>query len=286
MPLTVLLALFSMLAQGTSDFIYKKAQERGIVLDSYLFLEAFPFAGVSFLCGYLTGDLAVTPVAMIYGPFLGATSFAAIFAFVTSLREGEVGVNTLIFRLNFILVAVMAVIWLGEAWTLSLSAGLLFAILAIGSVTLAGRRREEQRDELSSFRPIALALLAMVLFALLNVGFKMAIRAGSNAAYLIFFTSMTWATCSFVLMALRGRWRNLRNNWLFMPVTGSLKALAFFLMLTAFRLGGAASVVVPIVQLSFLVTIFLAALFLKERLDLAKLIGLGLAVGAIFMFSR
>ena len=71
-----------------------------------------------------------------------------------------------------------------------------------------------------------------------------------------------------------------------MSVTGSLKALAFFSMFSAFRFGGAASVVVPIVQLSFLVTILLAAVFLGERLDPPKLIGLGLALAAIFLLSR
>ena len=69
MPLTVLLALFSMLAQGTSDFIYKKAQDRGIVLESYLVLEAAPFAGVAILFGYLMGDLAMNRMAMVYGTF-------------------------------------------------------------------------------------------------------------------------------------------------------------------------------------------------------------------------
>jgi uncharacterized membrane protein len=284
MPLTVLLALFSMLAQGTSDFIYKKAQERGIVLESYLVLEAAPFAGVALLFGYLMGDLTMSRMAMVYGPILGVLSFVATFCFVSSLREGEAGINTLIFRLNFILVAMMAVLWLDEEWSFSLGLGLLLAILAIASVTLLGAKRGGNTDR--SFRPIGLALVGMFFFALLNLVFKIGVRAGGNIAFLIIFSSCAWLVCSFVVMVARRRWQIPRNNWTFMPVTATLKGMAFFVMLYAFQIGGAASVVVPIVQLSFLVTMLLAAVFLRERLDPPKLIGLALALGAIFLLSR
>lgn len=284
MPLTILLALFSMLAQGTSDFFYKKAQERGIVLESYLVAEAVPFAAVAVIFGYFTGELTANRAAMTYGPVLGILSFIAIYTFVTSLREGEAGINTLIFRLNFILVAVMAVLWLEEEWSFSLSVGLSLAILAIASVTLLGSSRGGGAPR--SRRPIALAFIAMIFFSILNVGFKVAVQAGSGAAVLIVFTSLAWTFCAFVVMAVRKKWQFPRNNWIFMPVTGSLKALAFFSMLSAFRLGGAASVVVPIVQLSFLVTILLAAVFLRERLDPPRLIGLVLAIAAIFLLSQ
>ena len=77
-----------------------------------------------------------------------------------------------------------------------------------------------------------------------------------------------------------------RGHWAFIPFTGTLKSLAFCSMRTAFRLGGAASVVVPIVQLSFLVTVLLAACLPQERLDAPRLGGLALAVGAVFLLSR
>ncbi len=284
MSLTILLALFSMLAQGTADFFYKKAQDRGIVLESYLLLESIPFTAVAVIFGYLTGEVTPNRAAMTYGPVLGLLAFAAFFAFITSLRKGEAGINTLIFRLNFILVAVIAVTWLGEEWSFSLSVGLSLAILAIASVTLLGSSRSGGAPR--SLRPIALAFIAMIFFAILNSGFKIAVRAGSGAAILMLFTSLAWTICAFVVTVVRKKWQFPRNNWIFMSVTGSLKALAFFSMFSAFRFGGAASVVVPIVQLSFLVTILLAAAFLRERLDPPKLIGLGLALAAIFLLSR
>ncbi|MEK6712524.1 MAG: hypothetical protein AABZ64_18305 [Nitrospinota bacterium] len=73
---------------------------------------------------------------------------------------------------------------------------------------------------------------------------------------------------------------------MFIPFPGTLKSLAFGSVRTAFHLSGAACAVVPIVQLSFLVTVLLAACLPQERLDAPRLGGLALAVGAVFLLSR
>ncbi|MFQ5914195.1 MAG: EamA family transporter [Nitrospinota bacterium] len=281
--LNVLLAIFSMLAQGTSDFLYKKAQDRGIVLETYLMIESTPFALVALLFGNLLGDLYVDRTTVSFGLISGVFSFAAIFCFVTSLREGAVGVNTLIFRLNFVWVAVLAILWLGEAWTASVGAGLCFAVLAIGSVTLLAGRQGERRG--SSPRSIGLAILAMVFFVVLNLLLKIGIQRGANVGWAIVFAAMSWTFCAATLVVVRRRFSFPRNNWLFLPITGALKSLAFVSMLYAFRRGGSASVVVPVVQLSFLVTMGWAAVILREPLTRPKLLAMGLAVAAIVAFS-
>ncbi|MEE9274171.1 MAG: EamA family transporter [bacterium] len=290
MPLPILLALVSMLAQGASDFLYKKAQDSGIALESYLLVEAVPFAATALLFGYLLGDASPNRAALVYGPIFGVFSFCGIFLFVTSLREGEAGVNTLIFRLNFVLAALIAILFLGERWTASLGAGLLLAVLAIASVTILGGRRGEGGERggkrVRLARPAALAALAMLFFAVLNIIFKVAVSAGGNVAFLIFFGACAWMVCAFSVMVARRRFHFPANNWRYLPMTGCLKSVAFFLMLYAFRAGGAASVVVPIVQLSFLVTVALAVLFLGERIDRTKGFGLAFALAALFMLSR
>ena len=148
--LNILLAVLSMVTQGTSDFIYKRAQERGVVFESYFAVECVPFAGVALLAGYLMEGLIINQATVLYGLVFGVFSFWAVYFFVTSLREGEVGVNTLIFRLNFVLVAVFAILWLGEPWTAAVGAGLIFAALGIASVTLLRRPPEDERDGLGA----------------------------------------------------------------------------------------------------------------------------------------
>lgn len=281
--LNILLAVLSMVTQGTSDFIYKRAQERGVVFESYFAVECVPFAGVALLFGYLMEGLIINQATVLYGLVFGVFSFWAVYFFVSSLREGEVGVNTLIFRLNFVLVAVFAILWLGEPWTAAVGAGLIFAALGIASVTLlAGRRKT---NGTGSGRSIGLALLAMVLFAMLGVTLKIGIQEGANIGWAIVLGSMSWAVCACILVVARKRYSMPRANWVFLPMTGCLKAISFSLMLFAFRRGGNASVVVPIVQLSFLVTMIWAAIFLGEPLTRSKIIGLAFAVAAILAFS-
>ena len=284
MPIPLLLALLSMSALGTSDFLYKKARESGMVPESFLVAEVPYFLSAAWLFGYATGDLHSNMASLLYGPPMGITSFIATFCFIQSLRDGEVGVNTLILRLNFVLVDILAVLALGERWSLHLAAGLLCSVFAIASVTWGGRVSRRHRP--GSRRSILLALLAMMLFAVLNLLLKIGVSQGGNPAFLILYSGGVWAVCSAGFALWRRRTAMPRSNWVFSPITGGLKSLAFCAMLLAFQLGGAASVIVPIVQLSFLVTILLAAFFLGERLDRPKLAGLSLAVGAIFLLSR
>ncbi len=281
--INILLAVFSMLAQGTSDFVYKRAQDRGIVLETYLMVESAPFAAAALLMGTFLDGFFLNWTTVIIGLIAGVFSFWAIFCFVTSLKTGEVGVNTLIFRLNFVFVAIFATLWLEERWTVSVGAGLVFAILAIGSVTLLERGGGERIA--GGRRPIGLALLGMVLFAVLNVVLKIGIRDGANVGWLIAFAAFSWSCCAVVLTAARKKFVMPRDNWIFLPITGFLKAIAFCTLLYAFRRGGNASVVVPIAQLSFLVTIGWAAAILREPLTRPKLVGLGFFVAAIVAFS-
>ncbi|MDA0999262.1 MAG: DMT family transporter [bacterium] len=289
MSVPILLAILGMCAQGASDFFYKRAQNRGIVLETYLQVEWIPFALVALLFGYLNGDLEPNRASLIYGPIFGVFSFIAIFLFVSSLREGEASINTLIFRLNFVLVAFFAILFLGERWTISLTAGLVFAGLAIASTAVMGRSRSPAgggggRRGLSS-RSLALVLSGMFFFSVVNVIFKVSVVNGGNVPFLIVFGACSWSVAAFILMVARGRYGFPPGNWIYFPITGSLKSVSFFCLLTSFRLGGNASAVVPIVQMSFVLTAILAAVFLGETFNRWKWAGLGFAALAILALS-
>jgi transporter family protein len=270
-----------MASTGVSDFIYKRAQDRGIVLETYLLVETLPFSALALITGALLGDLYIDRVTVLYGLLFGVISFLAIFSFVTSLHKGEAGVNTLIFRLNFVFTALLAILFLGEPPTPQKALGLLLAISAIGAVTLLQRTGRPG----SPPRALAFSALAMAFFALLNLVFKIGVSKGGNVGWMIPFGAASWAGCCLVVIARRRDFRFPRNNWVFLPWTGGLKSLAFVALLYALQ-RGEASVVVPIAQLSFLVTVLLATFILKEPLTGSKVLGLLLAVGAILVFSR
>ena len=283
MPLPIVFALFSMVTLGSADFLDKKAQERGISLETYLMAEPITYMACSFLTGYFLSEFTLNRPAFLYGILSGVFAFLAYMCFVTSLKEGQVGVNTLIVRLNFVPVAILAIYWLGEEWSLTLIAGLILAALAIMSVTVLGQAKA--KEALRSPRTLALTFLAMIFFAFVNLIFKIGVREGGNFAFL-FISGATYCALSFSLACFRGRLLFPPGNWIFAPITGTLKTLAFISIVFAFRIGGAASVVVPIGQLSFLTTFILAAIFLRERIEYTQWLGIALATAAIFMLSR
>ena len=69
-------------------------------------------------------------------------------------------------------------------------------------------------------------------------------------------------------------------------LAGLSAGLAIFATMTAFRLGGEASIVSPITSLGFVVAVLLAYLLLRESITTAKLVGFGLAIAAILVLSR
>lgn len=72
-------------------------------------------------------------------------------------------------------------------------------------------------------------------------------------------------------------------GWAFLTgILGGAGNIAFFRALVA---GGQASIVVPVTALFPLVTVILALTFLRERLGRAQMLGLGLALVAIYLLS-
>jgi transporter family protein len=63
---------------------------------------------------------------------------------------------------------------------------------------------------------------------------------------------------------------------------GGVGNIAFFHALT---IGGQASIVVPATALFPVVTVILAVTVLRERISLLQWLGLGLALGAIYLLS-
>jgi uncharacterized membrane protein len=69
-------------------------------------------------------------------------------------------------------------------------------------------------------------------------------------------------------------------------VGGALNGLGAFTSFAALERGGKASIVIPLVYLFPLVTVFLAIVFLHERLTRLQVVGVALAIVAAVLLSR
>jgi|TARA_B100001964_G_C14167254_1_gene569717 uncharacterized membrane protein len=135
--------------------------------------------------------------------------------------------------------------------------------------------------------PIVLALGGLVGFGLSNFFWKI---SGMNRVFPPSFMIVETICVLLVAMAMHLIYQqpfSLSPRMAGIASLAGLSAgLAIFATMTAFRLGGEASIVSPITSLGFVVAVLLAYLFLRESITTAKLVGFGLAVAAIFLLSR
>src|SRR5579862_9025840 len=123
-------ALGAMACFGVSDIIYKRGAVAGIAAGDFLMAQAWIFCPGVTLYAWLTGNLHVHLPA-VWGALAGLFLFVALYNFTQSLHGGAVSTNAPIFRLNFTLTAVLAIVLLGETLTLAKAVALVCALAAV-----------------------------------------------------------------------------------------------------------------------------------------------------------
>ncbi len=134
---SILLAIGAMVSGAWSDLLYKRAQTLGIDATSFLFLQSTIFFATIWVVELLLGVLwGAPPDAWIYGLPAGLIAYTGLLLFVRSLQVGEASVNVPIFRLSFVITAVIAVLLLGESTRPTKMIGLVLAALAVLSLLI------------------------------------------------------------------------------------------------------------------------------------------------------
>ena len=133
--------------------------------------------------------------------------------------------------------------------------------------------------------PIIYALIAMVFLGVMAIILKLTTNYISPIQ-VMFLHSVTMAVLVGLFMAFFPQEKlNLTLKVYCLVFAGALIAsIGFFSYLTALKLGEV-NVVAPIRNLSLLVSVLAAVLFLSEKLTLTKIIGIFLAVVAILLLS-
>lgn len=174
--------------------------------------------------------------------------------------------NAPIFRLSFAITAGLSVRLLGEPLTAWKLGGMTAALAAVW-LLLAAPAGGTTPARRSGRSPLARVLLATVAMAVVNLFYKLGALAGGSPA-----TVLAWTTD-------RGL-RPVPAAWRHAPVAAVLLLLAGILLLTGLA-DGEASVLVPIAQMSFVVTAAAGVSYLREPLTRRKAAGLTFAVAAL-----
>ena len=169
-------ALCALLLFGAGDVLYKRGIAAGTPPHQYLMVQSWVFLSTAVAYGLATGTLRFG-VNMLWGCLTGLFMWAGFYNFALSLRTGSVSVNAPVFRLSFVITAILAIAVLGESLTVWKGAGAVLAFAAVwlllgGSAPAPGVDRRASR---SSLIRVLIATAAWLLIVLAS-------EAGERAA--------------------------------------------------------------------------------------------------------
>lgn len=231
-----------------------------------------------------TTALAVWPLALLsaFGLFL------YFFSVVATLRRGDFSIYYPIMRSSPLYVVIVSALLLGERYSVSMLAGI--ALVLIGAFFLQYRRGAQL---LADPRTLAMAVLAMVGHGTLTLADARAMRSVEPMAFLLLLYVL-FIPCSavfFTAMRPQGRapLQHLFAGWRVTPVryllAGLTSYVSYYLILTAFQLGGNVAAVSAVRQVSIPLSVVLGGMYLKEASMMARLAwSMVLAVGVVIIF--
>lgn len=273
-PPSIFYALLALILIGISDGINKRARQVNIPIRSYLLIEAPFFTGTILIISLMQTGIKINCTDITYSLIGAAFSFTAFTLMLHSLTHGFAHINYAIFRLSFVFSSTAALIFMHEKMGISKILGLVFAVFAIILFFFVKDRQKSMKTAL------IIATCAMFINAMYQIFLKLATRVYTSSPSFLFLMSIFFGLMVVIYNLVKGRITIPRTTFLYAPIHGIIMAIGTLFYINAVALAEV-STIVPIVQLSFLVTLIFSATFLKEKIYVQRLVGILLAVLAI-----
>lgn len=275
------LALGAMMFYGLTDWVFKRAAASGVQAHHFLALQALFFAPGIFLYGLTTNTLALGP-PFAWGMMAGVLMFVALYNFARSLTSGAVSIVAPVFRLSFAITVALAVWLLNERLTGWKLAGLGASLVALW-LLLAGGPASAPRITKSSVLNVLVATMTMGIVSFI---YKLGVIAGGSPATVLTGQASVFLPLATLFALKRDRGFHPPHSAWRHGATAAVLLLFGLVMLLAGLARGEASVLVPVAQMSFVVTAGLGFIFLREALTIRKGLGLAFAIVALTCLAR
>lgn len=281
LPRFIIFALFALFLIGVADYVYGRAVRNRILPGTITASQSSIVVPVTWIWAYYEGSYVWTPPAFL-GIGAAFFTFIGFWSFMRSVELGEASASTPIYRMSFVVTAMLAVWFLDEFITLPKILGLILTGCTIFLFS-DFHRGSFSADKLAS---VLWAVVAMVAVGLVNFIYKLGVSGGVAPIMFLHSQAVFFITTAYIYsFAVQGGPKFSKKGW----AHGLATAVCFIFgntsLLAAFR-EGEATIVSPIVQLSFIVTTILATWRLAEKMTVRKLLGLAAAVGTIVAFTQ
>ena len=231
----------------------------------------------------LRGDTIIfAPATWKFGLIAGVAVATANILLLESLRHMEVSLGSTIYRLNTIVVVLLAVMFLGESLSLIKLAGVGCGVIA---VLLLYRQQHSAGTHNTLKTGLIIVIVGALLRAVYGVATKAGLSAGADADALILISAVCWVISGgLYALVIERRYSITRAKLAYSVVSGFLAYAIVKTLVIALSLGEA-SVVVTIANMSFLMSLLVALSLKMEFLSPKKIIAMLFAISAITLLS-
>ncbi len=217
----------------------------------------------------LTGEMwTIGAVPFAFGLVAATFGQMGYYAYVEAARRGPISIVGSATASYPVLVAVVAIVFLGEAMTLL--QGLGVAVIMVSIVVLSYVHEKSESHGAASAGYYTLCIVTVILWGLWAVFTKLALMDMSNmeflAIYGIVIPPVTFAYYSFNGIKIRNVWPRWGTAVKIAIISSVVGNLAYFVEITAIA-SGPAAIVFPLVASTPVIVVLLAFAFLKERLS-------------------
>lgn len=273
-------AILSLFFAGASDTVFKRQATSGHCIGQYMIIVGIVWTIVFSAAAFIQNEYMPNSTTIFYSLITGMFSAVANYLLIYSMQKLQAGIAATIYRLNMAIAVFIAVIFLNETISLPKIIGISIAIV---SIILFFDRSGNASSILSA--AVFIAIIASMLRALMGIGYKLAMTKGVQHNWFLAGNGLCWILIGLlnIIFTDRAFKVHIENVW-----TGFLSGLLICGIVFFFAKAlacGQASVIIPIAQMSFIVTTLLAWLIWKEKLSKKVLIGMVLACISIFLLS-
>ena len=276
--MAIVFAFCCLCCSALNDFIFKlfadRPMSRGVffsLLGIILSLVMVPFAAWHFSTEALLWAFAASFFSIVGNVLL-----------IEAMGHLSAGICSTVYRLNLIFVVPGAMFFFGE----KLSPPQLWGVLtAVAAITLFSWSTFKSGKK-ASFLGMVLIVSASLLRAGMGLAYKQAFNCGVDEFALICINGLFWVVGGIIYARLKDGKVKLPglSTVGFSAASGLFVVGITFFMAKALQCG-AAGVVLSIAQMSFLGTLLLSVIFLKEKLEKFKVAGILCGVAAILLLS-
>lgn len=277
----IVLAFCCLVCSALNDFIFKVfSGKKGSV---GIFVSIVGVIWLLALCMIpvdLKSNLGVTVRWSLIGGFFSLTGNLLL---IEAMKRQSAGVCSTVYRLNLVAVVIGASFLLHETLNFRQWTGVALAAAAVCCFFSPDRSKAARGAGIG----LLMAVAASFLRACMGLSYKYGIMHGADANGLSIGTSFMWIAGGVLYCAIRREpVRSSFDPKVFLTgvVSGLFVAGIVFFMALSLKYGDA-SVVLPIAQMSFIGTLVLSVIFLKEKLSARKIAGMVCGVLAVLLLS-